>query len=70
MGTPLNLISGNGLYLGRWVVEEISDTGRFHLSDGTPRLDEFTLRLKKADDGASKLTKGLAAASKLVGLVR
>jgi uncharacterized protein len=70
LGTPLVLISGTGLVLGRWVIEEISDTGRHHASNGVPRLDEFSIRLKKADDGLSKLTKFLSSASKFVGLVK
>lgn len=67
LGVPLNLIAGTGLYLGRWVIEDIQSTGRFHVSSGSARLEDFSLKIKKADNGAGKLAKGLAAASKIIG---
>lgn len=70
LGIPYILISGTGLVLGRWVIEEVSDTGKCHASNGAPRVVEFSIRLKKADDGLNKLTKLLSAASKFVGLVK
>lgn len=67
--TPMMLISGSGLVLGRWVIDTIEDTGRFHTSLGAPRLTEWNVKIKKYDDGVSPLAKALGKASKLISLI-
>ena len=66
---PLMLISGSGMVHGRWVIETIEDTGRFHTSLGAPRLTEWSVKIKKYDDGVSPLAKALGKASKLISLI-
>jgi phage protein U len=67
--TPLMLISGSGMVLGRWVIETIEDTGKLHTSFAAPRLTEWAVKIKKYDDGVSPLAKALGKASKLISLV-
>jgi phage protein U len=62
-GKPLFLVDGRGLVHGNWVIESVSETGRFHYKDGVPRLIEFSMTLKKYSDGkgivgvATKISK-------------
>jgi uncharacterized protein len=46
-GTAYSLTSGTGKNLGRWVIEQISERGSRHFTDGTPRKIEFDLNLKR-----------------------
>lgn len=55
---PLPLVTGQGFFLGLWVIESIEQSEDVHFSDGTPRRMSFSIELKKyADtyDGAPQL---------------
>lgn len=62
LGTQLPLITGNGLFLGLWVLESIEHGEDIHFEDGTPRRMSFTVALKKSADS---LTVIQGAANKL-----
>jgi uncharacterized protein len=52
LGIPLPLVSGGGLIFGRWVIEEVRETGTVFTKNGAPRKIEFGLRLKQyGEDG-------------------
>jgi len=61
-GEPYILIAGTGLVLGRWVLTEITDTGSHLFDNGVPRHTEFSITLKKYDDGVgiTKILSGLS----------
>lgn len=65
-GKPYNLITGTGLVLGQFVIEQISDRTGNMMWDGRSRLTEFTLSLKKYD--ASSGTGHTGNLSKLLKL--
>ncbi|MGG4659335.1 phage tail protein [Pseudomonas vlassakiae] len=50
-GKAWPLISGTGRIYGVWVVTSISETQQIFFEDGTPRRYEFTINLKRIDDG-------------------
>ena len=45
------LIGGTGRIYGLWVITSISETQQVFFEDGTPRRYEFTINLKRIDDG-------------------
>lgn len=47
---PLQMVSGDGTVLGKWVILDISETGSAHFEDGTPRKQEFSLSLERFND--------------------
>jgi phage protein U len=67
-GQPLLLVDSMGFVQGRWVIEKLDEKQSSHGTDGTPRKVEFTLELRKfddgeaADDGSSILSKVSSAA--------
>ncbi|WP_263144011.1 phage tail protein [Pseudomonas sp. RIT-PI-AD] len=50
-GKAWSLIEGSGRIYGTWVIENISETRSLFFSDGTARRIEFSLELKRVDDG-------------------
>lgn len=50
-GKAWPMVEGSGRIYGLWVIESISETRTLFFRDGTPRRIEFTLNLKRIDDG-------------------
>jgi len=50
-GKAWPMVEGSGRIYGLWVIESISETRTMFFRDGTPRRIEFTLSLKRIDDG-------------------
>ncbi|MDF0732334.1 phage tail protein [Pseudomonas entomophila] len=50
-GKAWPLIGGTGRIYGVWVITSISETQQIFFEDGTPRRYEFTINLKRIDDG-------------------
>ncbi|PZP26693.1 phage tail protein [Pseudomonas kuykendallii] len=50
-GKSWPLVSGTGKIYGAWVITQISETQQIFFDDGTPRRYEFTINLKRIDDG-------------------
>lgn len=46
-GEPMILVDGAGSYLGEYVIEQITETGKYLFADGKPRKIEFKLSLKR-----------------------
>jgi uncharacterized protein len=56
LGTPLPLITGTGLILGRWTIDEVREDNSIFVRDGRPRKIEFSVRLKQyGEDGTWQL---------------
>lgn len=47
MGTPHMLITGEGVLMGRWCIEQIDESQAILDTAGRPRRQEFTLQLKR-----------------------
>jgi phage protein U len=50
-GQPFLLVDSMGYVQGRWVIQKLDEKQTSHGTDGTPRKVEFTLELRKFDDG-------------------
>jgi phage protein U len=50
-GVPYLLVDSMGFVQGRWVIEKLDEKQAAHDASGTPRKVEFSLALKKFDDG-------------------
>lgn len=50
-GKAYPLIEGTGRIYGVWVIESLSETRTIFFADGAARRIEFTLSLKRIDDG-------------------
>lgn len=50
-GLPLILVDGRGFIHGRWVIEKIDEQQGVFAQAGAPRKQEFTLQVRKYDDG-------------------
>ena len=48
-GEPLMLVQGNGMVLGHWVIESITETEDTFFKDGAPKKVEFSLQLRRFD---------------------
>lgn len=57
LGTPQFLVSGQGQYLGRWVVEGITEAQAVFAKRGQPRKQSFTIKLARYDDGIFSLLR-------------
>lgn len=55
-GVPLLMVDGFGNTMGQWVIESINEKQSMFFAFGVPRKQEFTLNLKKFDDGSSLLS--------------
>jgi phage protein U len=49
-GQPLTMLNGQGMVMGRWVIEKIEERGTVFGAAGVARKIEFTLDLRKFDD--------------------
>ncbi len=50
-GKAWPMVEGSGRIYGLWVIESLSETRTLFFRDGTPRRIEFSLSLKRIDDG-------------------
>lgn len=50
-GKAWPLVGGTGRIYGAWVITSISETQQIFFEDGTPRRYEFSINLKRIDDG-------------------
>lgn len=50
-GKAWPLVEGTGRILGIWVIESINETRTIFFQDGAARRIEFTIALKRIDDG-------------------
>ncbi|WP_322009211.1 phage tail protein [Paraburkholderia sp. J12] len=72
-GQPYQLVDSMGYTQGRWIIEGLDETQKFHDVDGTPKKVEFTLSLKlydegdDTDDGSAILSQVSSAASAATG---
>jgi phage protein U len=46
LGVPLNLISGYGKIFGLFCIMSVDETQTYHVANGAPRKQEFTIELK------------------------
>ncbi len=51
LGEPQLLISGTGQLMGRWVITRITEGQTLHAAHGLPQRQEFTVELRKYDEG-------------------
>ena len=51
-GQPLLLVDGRGFIHGRWVIERIDEQQTVFARAGVPRRQQFSLQIRKYDDGA------------------
>lgn len=61
-GKAWPLIGGTGRIYGTWVITSISETQQVFFEDGTPRRYEFTINLKRIDDGRIDMLGSLVGA--------
>jgi len=69
LGKPLPLVSGQGLFMGLWVIESIEQGEDIHFVDGTPRRMTFNLQLKKYGDMMSAIGSALGNVSRIAQLL-
>lgn len=50
-GKAWSLVEGSGRVLGLWVIEKITETRTLFFPDGAARRIEFSIELKRIDDG-------------------
>lgn len=63
MGLPLPLIEGNGVVHGFFVLTELEENSRYHLANGSPRIIDYTVTLKRVGDDHldySQISQGMA----------
>lgn len=58
-GKAWPLVGGTGKIFGAWVITSISETQQVFFEDGTPRRYEFTINLKRIDDGRTDMLGSL-----------
>ncbi|TRX75287.1 phage tail protein [Pseudomonas mangiferae] len=61
-GKAWALVEGTGRIYGTWVIENIDETRSLFFTDGAARRIEFSLSLKRVDDGRADLLGNLADA--------
>lgn len=66
LGKPLPLVTGTGLFMGMWVIEDLNQGEDVHFSDGTPRRMTFNLQLKKYGDMTSAIGSAVGSISRIV----
>lgn len=54
-GKSWPLIEGTGRILGTWVIESVNETRTLFFRDGAARRIEFTIALKRIDDGRADI---------------
>lgn len=62
-GKAWPLVEGTGKIYGTWIIESLSETRTLFFRDGQARRIEFTLVLKRIDDGRVDLLGSAIAAS-------
>ncbi|MBD8594764.1 phage tail protein [Pseudomonas sp. CFBP 8758] len=62
-GKAWPLVEGTGRVLGLWVIESISETRTLFFRDGAARRIEFSIALKRIDDGRVDLIGSLLGAA-------
>ncbi|WP_448647206.1 phage tail protein [Pseudomonas mohnii] len=62
-GKSWPLIEGTGRILGTWVIESINETRTLFFRDGAARRIEFTIALKRIDDGRADILGAGASTS-------
>lgn len=66
-GKAWPLVEGTGRILGIWVIESISETKTLFFPDGAARRIEFSISLKRIDDGqVDKLGAALGSAGNIL----
>lgn len=50
-GAAWSLVDGNGVVYGAFVLLSVHETNTLFFADGTPRRTEFTIELRRVDDG-------------------
>ncbi|WP_311968574.1 phage tail protein [Pseudomonas baltica] len=66
-GKAWPLIEGTGRVLGIWIIESISETRTLFFRDGAARRVEFTVSLKRIDDGrVDLLGTGISTAGNIL----
>lgn len=66
-GKAWPLIEGTGKIYGLWVIESLSETRTLFFRDGAARRIEFTLSLKRIDEGrVDQLGTGIQAAGDIL----
>lgn len=58
-GKAWPLVEGTGRIYGLWVIESVSETKSYFFSNGAARRIEFSLALKRVDDGRLDLLGSL-----------
>ncbi len=61
-GKAWALIEGTGRIYGTWVIESITEGRSYFFKDGAARRIEFTINLKRVDDGSLDLAGGITNA--------
>lgn len=59
-GKTWPLVDGTGRMRGLYVIESLSETQTLFFQDGTPRRIDFSLTLKRTDEGRIDLQEGYA----------
>lgn len=59
-GKAWPLIGGTGRIYGVWVITSIDETQQVFFDDGTPRIYDFSIKLKRIDDGRIDMLGSLA----------
>ena len=67
-GKAWPMVEGSGRLYGLWVIDSLTETRTLFFLDGTPRRIEFSLSLKRIDDGSIDLLGAAAGAG--MNLVR
>lgn len=62
-GKAWPLVEGNGRMRGLWIIESMSETRTLFFADGTPRRIEFSLELKRVDDGRIDLLGSITSSA-------
>lgn len=66
-GKAWPLVEGTGRILGIWIIDSISETRTLFFRDGAARRIEFTVSLKRIDDGqVDKLGTALSSAGNIL----
>lgn len=67
-GKAWPMVGGTGRIFGLWVITSLNETQQIFFEDGTPRRYEFTINLKRIDDGRIDLLGSVSG--QLGGILR
>jgi len=70
MGVPVQVVSGRGQVLGKWVVVSVSETQSTFLVNGSPKKQEFNIKLRAygGEGGGGRAIVGGIAGQTFSGL--